>query len=74
MKLSTAFVAAIAAVTPALAFTNGSLVPAYICDPIMDGLPKSFGELLPYTREMTCAIAFNPNGLSTKSLFLGCTY
>lgn len=66
MRLSRVVVAAMAAGSPALAFTNGSLVPAYICDPVMDGLPKSFGELLPYTREMTGPVAFNYNGSSSE--------
>jgi hypothetical protein len=48
---------------PALAFTNGSLVPAYICHPTRDGLPKSFAQVLSFTREMTGTIAFNANGL-----------
>lgn len=45
-----------------MAFTNGSLVPAYICNPQADGLPKSFGQLLPYTREPTTKVGFNTNG------------
>jgi hypothetical protein len=48
---------------PTFAFTNGSLVPAYICKPKVDGLPKSFGQLLQYTREPTTKVGFNTNGL-----------
>ena len=62
MQFTTLVLAALAAV-PALAFTNGSLVPAYICNPKPDGLPKNFGEVLSFTREMTGPVAFNANGL-----------
>lgn len=55
------FAASIASKT-ALAFTNGSLVPSYICHPNADGLPKSFGQLLQFTREQTPTVAFGPNG------------
>jgi hypothetical protein len=61
MKRSALFISTLAIATPVAAFTNGSIVPAYICDAKPDGLPKSFGQLLPYTREMTGPIAFNPN-------------
>jgi hypothetical protein len=50
------------AATPALAFTNGTLVPAYICNPQPDGMPKSFGQLLQLTREPTTKVGFNTNG------------
>jgi hypothetical protein len=56
--------AALAAVFQALAFTNGSLVPSYICNPTPDGLPKSYGQLLPFTSLQLGTIAFNANGLS----------
>lgn len=46
---------------PALALTNGSLGPAYICNPQADGLPKSFGRLLPYTCEPTTKVGFSTN-------------
>jgi hypothetical protein len=58
------FVAIISAAlmaVPTFAFTNGSLVPAYICHPTNDGLPKSFGQLLQYTREQTTKVAFSAN-------------
>jgi len=61
MYLSSLIFAALVAVSPVSAFTNGSLVPAYICDARPDGLPKSFGQLLPYTREQAGTIAFNSN-------------
>ena len=63
MQLPTLVLAALTAAMPALAFTNGSLVPAYICNPKPDGLPKNYGQLLAGTREMTGPIAFNANGL-----------
>jgi len=72
MYLSSVILAALAAISPVLAFTNGSLVPAYICDARPDGLPKSFGQLLPYTREQTGTIAFNENpndNLATAPMF-----
>ena len=61
MQFKTILVTALAAATPALAFTNGSLVPAYICNPKPDGMPKSFGQLLQFTREQTPKVAFNTN-------------
>jgi hypothetical protein len=62
MQLVTLIFAAFIATSPALAFTNGSLVPAYICHPYADGLPKSFGQLLQFTREQTPKVAFSPDG------------
>lgn len=54
---------ALAAVFPAYAFTNGSLIPSYICNPVPDGLPKSLGELIPFTVKDQCDdLAFNANG------------
>jgi len=52
---------AIAAVVEVTAFTNGTLVPAYICNPVDDGLPKSFAQLLPYTRKNSKTVAFDAN-------------
>jgi hypothetical protein len=43
MHFETIFSAAVLAAVPAAAFTNGTLVPAYICNPVNDGMPKSFG-------------------------------
>ena len=63
MRLPTLVLAALTAAMPTLAFTNGSLVPAYICHPTPDGLPKNYGQVLSFTREMTGPIAFNANGL-----------
>jgi len=63
MQLTTFVLAALTAAIPALAFTNGTLVPAYMCNPHPDGLPKNYGQLLSFTREMTGTIAFNANGL-----------
>lgn len=64
MQLKAIAISALAA-APAWAFTNGSLVPAYICNPQADGLPKSFGQLLPYTREPTTKVGFSTNGSSS---------
>jgi len=58
---SSIIVAAAFAAVPALAFTNGSLIPSYICNPVPDGLPKSYGALLPFTSEQLGPIAFNAN-------------
>jgi hypothetical protein len=62
MQFQTILLAALSVATPALAFTNGSLVPPYVCNPTPDGLPKSFGQLLLFTREQTPTVAFGPNG------------
>lgn len=43
MGLQTVLLAALLVAAPAAAFTNGTLVPAYICNPVADGMPKSFG-------------------------------
>jgi len=43
------------------AFTNGTLVPAYICNPQDDGLPKAFAQLLPYMRKNGKTVAFDAN-------------
>ncbi|KAF4627142.1 hypothetical protein G7Y89_g11010 [Cudoniella acicularis] len=51
----------LAAVFPAHAFTNGSLIPSYFCNPQPDGLPKALGELIPQTVEQANVLAFNPN-------------
>jgi hypothetical protein len=61
MHYASFLLAAFAAVSPVSGFTNGSLIPSYICNNHPDGLPKSFGELLPYTREAICTVAFNAN-------------
>jgi hypothetical protein len=51
-------------ILPVQAFTNGSLIPAYFCNPVPDGMPKSLGELIPYTIKDQCAdLAFNANGV-----------
>lgn len=55
-------VLALAAVLPTQAFTNGTLIPAYFCNPVPDGMPKSLGELIPFTKKDICAdLAFNNN-------------
>lgn len=55
---------ALATVFPAEAFTNGSLIPSYFCNPEPDGLPKSLGELIPFTiKDQTGPLAFNANGI-----------
>jgi hypothetical protein len=43
------------------AFTNGSLIPSYFCNPVPDGLPKSLGELIPQTHKEQGVLAFNNN-------------
>jgi hypothetical protein len=64
---------ALAAVLPATAFTNGSLIPSYFCNPVPDGLPKSLGELIPFTKKEQCGpLAFNANGMFTEYLVLTC--
>jgi hypothetical protein len=64
---------ALAAVLPAAAFTNGTLIPAYFCNPVPDGLPKSLGELIPFTKKEQCGpLAFNANGMLTEYLRLIC--
>jgi len=53
---------ALATVLPAQAFTNGTLIPAYFCNPVPDGMPKSLGELIPFTvKDQDCPLAFNSN-------------
>jgi hypothetical protein len=49
------------------AFTMGKLIPAYICAPLGDGMPKSFGALLPLTRNQLPTVAYNPDpGMNTN--------
>jgi hypothetical protein len=48
----------------ASAFTMGKLVPAYICAPAGDGMPKSFGALLQLTRNQLDEVAYNADGTS----------
>jgi hypothetical protein len=63
MRLTIHSLLALAAVPPTLAFTNGSLIPSYFCNPKPDGLPKSLGELIPFTvKDQNNALAFNSNG------------
>jgi hypothetical protein len=68
MHYAITIAALLAAATPTLAFTNGSLVPPYICSPTADGLPKSFGQLLQFTREQTPQVAFSTNGTCFRSV------
>jgi hypothetical protein len=66
---------AFAVVVQVTAFTNGTLVPAYICNPVDDGLPKAFAQLLPYTRKNGKTVAFDSNrsySLSGSSQFTNC--
>jgi hypothetical protein len=51
----------LAVVVQVTAFTNGTLVPAYICNPVDDGMPKAFSELLPYLRKNGKTVAFDAN-------------
>ena len=63
MSLLTISLLALASVVPTQAFTNGTLIPAYFCNPVPDGMPKSLGELIPFTIKDQCAdLAFNANG------------
>jgi hypothetical protein len=63
MRLAIHSLLALATVLPTLAFTNGSLIPSYFCNPKPDGLPKSLGELIPFTIKDQCTdLAFNNNG------------
>jgi hypothetical protein len=56
-------IAVLAATAPRVsAFTMGKLVPAYICAPAGDGMPKSFGQLLQLTRNQVPTVAYNTNG------------
>jgi len=68
MQLSTIILATLAAVAPVSAFTNGTLVPAYICNQQADGLPKSFGQLLPYTRKNLAKIAVDAKAGDNKAI------
>jgi hypothetical protein len=62
---------ALATVLPAHAFTNGTLIPAYICNPVPDGMPKSLGELIPFTKKDQCGpLAFNANGITSPDVSL----
>jgi len=54
---------------PSYAFTNGTLVPSYICNPQNDGLPKSFGQLLQYTQKKVTTLAFNNNRMFCRAPF-----
>lgn len=54
---------ALAAVLPTQAFTNGTLIPSYFCNPVADGLPKSLGQLIPFLQKDVDVVAFNPNGM-----------
>jgi hypothetical protein len=63
MQLTAVVLSALFAATQVSAFTNGSLVPPYICNPNADGLPKSFAQLLPYTRKQLQKVAFDAKGL-----------
>jgi len=48
------------------AFTYGKLIPAYICAPLGDGMPKSFGQLLQLTRNQLDEVAYNTDpGMNT---------
>jgi hypothetical protein len=60
MRLTLA-VSAFALAVQVSAFTNGTLVPAYICNPVDDGMPKAFGQLLPYLRKNGKSVAFDTN-------------
>jgi hypothetical protein len=62
MHIQSIIFAVLLTAAPAVAFTNGSLVPAYICNPNSDGLPKSFGQLLQFTVQKTAKIGFSTDG------------
>jgi hypothetical protein len=61
MQTKSFIATALLAATQVSAFTNGSLVPSYICNPASDGLPKAFAQLLPYTRKNAAVLAFDGN-------------
>jgi hypothetical protein len=62
------FLALLAAAAPQVsAFTYGKLIPAYICAPAGDGMPKSFGQLLQLTRNQLGDVAYNADAaMNTK--------
>lgn len=47
------------------AFTNGTLLPSYLCGPLNDGYPKSVGTLIPYLQlgEVNTPYNFFPPGM-----------
>jgi hypothetical protein len=59
---------ALAAVIQVSAFTNGTLVPAYICNPNDDGMPKAFAQILPYLEKNGKSVAFDANGSHSLDL------
>jgi hypothetical protein len=67
MRLTIHALLALAAVFPSHiqvhAFTNGTLIPAYFCNPVPDGMPKSLGQLIPLTMKDQGELAFNANGM-----------
>jgi len=67
MRTPTLVALLVAATAPRVsAFTMGKLIPAYICAPAGDGMPKSFGQLLQLTRNQLGKVAFNANaGMNT---------
>ncbi|KAJ1551338.1 hypothetical protein HK405_014699 [Cladochytrium tenue] len=48
---ATAAAIAVALVEPVAAFTNGTILPSYLCGPANDGLPKSLGGVLALLQE-----------------------
>lgn len=68
MLFTTALLALSSALTVS-AFTNGSLVPAYMCNPTPDGLPKNYGQVLALTRKQVRKLAFTANSTSLSKLF-----
>ena len=62
MHISTLTFLGLAVIVPIQAFTNGSLIPAYFCNPVPDGMPKSLGQLIPFTvLDKNADLAFNAN-------------
>jgi len=64
-------VAAIGLLLPqAESFTNGTLLPGYLCGPPTDGLPKSVGTLLPYLQLGTALDGYDqfPPGNGTVAI------
>jgi hypothetical protein len=64
----TAFATSLAVLVKfAAAFTNGTLLPAYLCGDAGDGYPKSAGTLIPYLQLGTAADNYNqfPPGNAT---------
>jgi hypothetical protein len=63
MQFTISIILAALSVGQVSAFTNGTLVPSYICNPNADGLPKAFAQVLPYTRKNLQVVGFDAKGM-----------